>query len=489
MSISNGTNKKEIILDKTSSQFLLRLIPGSEDALEAYKSFPKIKEELQVLLNKCKHNAGSDDFIIFLDKPQCTDFFHPKYLVYAALYTIQQKIMKMHHKYYLDEIDIIKNLILYLEYNCTPKSPLSFFVEAFSQFISDKYNEIIGKHIHSARFLYRHYCENHWPDLIPTIPLEAVRNALLEAEKQVELSTEYVPFTFFDEIFLAYLNSKTSNNHFTLFEETSSEILSVYKGESSFLTPIQSQSVPNFSEISMIPENDTEISDLLEIPIPKIKTQKAGKLDFAQMNKKTAPAAIEIGPHSIEQNRVLRCAIVRIVFDCIIQQEPDLLSIGIDQIYINNCHTIAASTPRQLKFNKNTLKPEQMEMTINQLVKSNKLLQDALESFFSIIFYNNPLDISYCLFFGLKAIESFVKEQTSAKVVSEMSFDDFFAFFYSIMAINPPANATGIAKFLMCIEHFKLSDAFDFAKLLFTSAVDFTQKFGLEILEIEEPVV
>jgi hypothetical protein len=66
-----------------------------------------------------------------------------------------------------------------------------------------------------------------------------------------------------------------------------------------------------------------------------------------------------------------------------------------------------------------------------------------------------------------------------AGVTSQIAFDDFFPMFCLIFSLSPPINAVEISDLLSKLTGAVLSPAFDFAKLFFTSTVQYLENVNL----------
>jgi hypothetical protein len=106
-------------------------------------------------------------------------------------------------------------------------------------------------------------------------------------------------------------------------------------------------------------------------------------------------------------------------------------------------------------------------------------------------FMTNPVDIIASVFIVLKAGEEFVKQNhlenrfgpyvsmfdrnKVANVSQQLSFDDFFPMFCLIFALACPVNGAAISDLISRLTGMALSPAFDFAKLFFTSALQYVK--------------
>jgi hypothetical protein len=107
----------------------------------------------------------------------------------------------------------------------------------------------------------------------------------------------------------------------------------------------------------------------------------------------------------------------------------------------------------------------------------------------------DPIEIMATIFLALKSSEEFVKQNTFEnrfgqwvsmfdrdKAVGKgghLAFDDFFPMFCLIFSLSPPVNSVAIAALLSKLSGAVLSPALDFAKLFFTSTVQYVDSVKL----------
>ncbi|OHS96760.1 hypothetical protein TRFO_37012 [Tritrichomonas foetus] len=150
---------------------------------------------------------------------------------------------------------------------------------------------------------------------------------------------------------------------------------------------------------------------------------------------------------------------------------------------------VQISTPKQVNIPEKIMKVEDMKIPLHILVHQNEHLQNAIDHFDLMQFFPNPIDIVAQIYLGMKKCEMFltvnsiinkltIPSKKSKDLASkEMSFDDFFPVYFSIVAVNPPPNSVQMKHFLDSIIGISIPVTFDYARLFFTSAVEYLEKY------------
>jgi hypothetical protein len=192
---------------------------------------------------------------------------------------------------------------------------------------------------------------------------------------------------------------------------------------------------------------------------------------------------------------VIKNGVFRMFFDRLFLIGPELFEVtAADALELSKrCGTLRWVTAREMAIPEKFMQPAMMHLPIVTLIQRSKLLQDAANEIDLIPFITNPIDIMAKVFNCLKMMEEFVRENSfqnrfgmfvsmfdQAKVSSasdQMSFDDFFPIFCSVFAVSAPSNASAIGDLMARLTGLGLPASFDFAKLFFTSAVQYVSNF------------
>ena len=270
---------------------------------------------------------------------------------------------------------------------------------------------------------------------MPSIPIEHVRAAMKESAAKVDVSTEFSAHGVYDDFLFCFVQSRQD-----------------------FLD---------------------EIDELVKDVISQGGKQLA---DFRKVEGLVAKMVKSLKPIAQKDIFVVRCGIVRIFFDRLYVLSGDYLRTeAMNGQFSASCEILRCMTPRQMNVSDYLLTPEVMDQPFDKTVENEELLRNAIKDIAVIQFYTNPLDVMACVLRTLKAIEKFVRSSTSAQgsesrvydVASQMSFDDFFPLFCFVFAADPPVNAHDVARLLSSAVGLITSSAMEFAKLFFTSAVEY----------------
>jgi hypothetical protein len=126
---------------------------------------------------------------------------------------------------------------------------------------------------------------------------------------------------------------------------------------------------------------------------------------------------------------------------------------------------------------------EMMDIPFATLVDQNPLLKAAVEKLDVLVFFTNPIDIMAHIFLALKKLEEFASLSAADRETDGLAFDDFFPLFCLVLAMAWPGNARAIADGLAKSTGLLISSSLDFAKLFFTSAIEYIAKVNLDDFE------
>lgn len=188
-------------------------------------------------------------------------------------------------------------------------------------------------------------------------------------------------------------------------------------------------------------------------------------------------------PYKSQYGSFLLNSITRNFFNVLYLKMPQFLFEPSLPSFFDHCNIVQMATPKQLSIPSKLIRQEDMTLTINLLAEQNIHLKMAVNSFYSMQFSSNPLDIVHAIHTCVKKCEAYLIDNSILKVYDspkkskklnsdEMSFDDFFPLFYSVMAVNPAPNAVQIKDFFDMSTGINYPSEFEFSKVLYTSSVE-----------------
>ena len=166
-----------------------------------------------------------------------------------------------------------------------------------------------------------------------------------------------------------------------------------------------------------------------------------------------------------------------------------------DDLYSNNLSADISSSSDQIILSKkrkrsltfNSYSDKDVQQKENELKKASNLMNETQ-------FLTNPIDIINHIHCALNFINEFYQKCAIIKKYGSLSrsvkenkerismdasflaFDDIFPLFCMIISYAAPSNAVAVGDFLARTEDLKLGSQFEFAKLLFTSAIEYIIK-------------
>ena len=269
---------------------------------------------------------------------------------------------------------------------------------------------------------------------MPEVPIEHIRAAMKESAARADESIEYSAHGFYDDFLFCFVMSRRD-----------------------FLR---------------------EIDELVRGVID----QGNGELtDFRKVESLVAKMVRSLKPISKADVFVVRCGIVRIFFDRLYLISNNYLRARTcSSRFTEACETIRNLTPRAMGVSDYLMSPDMLDKPFLEILEKEEILQDALKNIQLIQFYTNPVDIMACVLRTLKSVEKFVRLHMSdpekdGNIASQMSFDDFFPMFCMIFSIDPPVNAYDVSHLLSSAVGLITSSAMEFAKMFFTSSVEYIE--------------
>jgi hypothetical protein len=290
----------------------------------------------------------------------------------------------------------------------------------------------------------------------PEIPVQHLRQAMLESSKKVIDVIEFGPHGFFDDFLSFFVRSHPTFN-LKFFDEAVEGIAQ------------KSESVIDFSPVKHL------VAALVQLLAPK------------------HPREVIVIKNGVYRIFFDRFYLVDSRFIGARSTEPDFLTI---------CERMQRFTPAVMAVSENMLLPEMMNVPFTTLVDQHALLQAAVAELKVLPFTTNPVDMMAHVYNTLKGLEDFARENDLARaqvapsaenskgapVRSDgLAFDDFFPLFCLVLAAAAPSNAQGIADGFSRVTGLLISSSLDFSKLFFVSVIEYLAKVNLADFEQGQP--
>jgi hypothetical protein len=295
------------------------------------------------------------------------------------------------------------------------------------------------------------WCEKHANSpRFPQIPLEHLTSAMKASVTKVIDAIEFSPRGFYDDFF-AY----TIESHPT---------------------------------ITML---------AFDAAVREIDVKKSPKsINFAGISDLISTCAHALRPKLQTELFVLKDGVYRVFFDRFYLLHPSIL----DEItettldMSHRCEQLKWMTPREATIPEQLILPSMADIPFVNLVAQSPDLQKAVDFIAMIPFLTNPIDIMGHIFLSMKHAEDFIKQNVvqnkfgqgatvpdegGPSVVGQMSFDEFFPVFCLVFAYACPSNACPVMGLLCKLGGIPVTPSFDFAKLLFTSAIEYFQSLDM----------
>jgi hypothetical protein len=335
--------------------------------------------------------------------------------------------------------------------HCAVRQLGEYFVNGYAERIC---GDRVLRRILSLKSFVERYRES---PRCPALPLEHLAWSVRESSEKVLEQIEYSAFSPFDS-FLAFFVDSSAEFNIVKFDEIAALVLA--------------NATPKRIDLS-------PVSKLIGL--------------FVQLLK----------PKNVNEATVIKSAVYRLFFDRLYLKNQAWIDGESDHRRFNShCNRIRWLTPRQMQIPEKLMKPDMMDLSFASLVQRSAHLQNAIALLTSIQFMIDPIEIMTTIFLALKSGEEFVKQNTFEnrfgqwvsmfdrdKVVKgsgNLAFDDFFPMFCLIFSLSPPVNSVAIAELLSKLSGAVLSPALDFAKLFFTSTVQYVDSVKLAKLASAE---
>jgi len=438
-----------IEISQVDSSFMPYIVVYSPEDLQKM-DFPKVFEENQIGINKMFNR-----FINESEKPFSYDLktklyqsnkkMTPKVVFLQNIINeVRNDLNLIKEDYYNKQVTITSRLMLFVT-NCNQNNISCCFEHAL-------YEEKVRNRLYSdksfAKLLFRlksldnYCCRLEKNTVCLNVDLDSIKQKLTEASSQSDKSIEFAAYGPFDETFMDFIVEKNTLQRFSIAASR-----------------IQSSIMYSILDLNEADHIYKSFLMLFEV---------AGS----------------------KERYVVLSSVIRVLFDQMYTMFlSSSFSTGISCVFLENCQKMKMKTAIELKISANLLQSDQMDIPFSQVVLKSSHLTTATNCLFSVCMYNNPLDIVYEIFKAVKLIDAFVLDNMSQTgssnqpLTTSMSFDDIFSIFSAVFVQNPPPNATSISTTLANMKNLQLSSAFDFAKLLFGSAVDYVNQSNLQNCE------
>lgn len=427
-----------------------------------------------------------------------TPLLHEALYAYHALSQKQMKIQSLTQSFYATASTAISLLGSFLSKKLKSHVYYRCYYKRLPQMVQKLYlsNETIVKIKHHILCLDNYLKRNfNTCKRFPAVTIAQLNIELENSLKKVNLANEYCKLTPFDTYFDIFVLDQND-----IFEEAAIHILHS-KIKVSENARRESFHLPK----SMSKSQSSDIHEIKE-KLKKMTFDNQYTLNLSPIMHLTSHVCNILNIKStdanfIEKFLIIKCAVLRNIFDRIYSIMPNILKeesdIATRHIFENKCSLIRSTTPRILKISTSVIRKDLMDYPFTSLVKMSSDLQAASMNLQMIQFLTNPLDIIDLIYQAIKCIEKFVdnssndiksgqvhKDQSKKAIpkVNTMSFDDFFSLFWPLFALNPIGNCLTVASLLTSVTNYSISSPFDFVKLLYVSAVEYTQTVNLKEL-------
>jgi hypothetical protein len=445
--------------DYDPAAFLVDIPHGSEGGLGAEQNIRQARRALPALLEQLRQRSH---FLI----PPLYKFAHipsRDHLQPHVRYAIHQhrllsrRLKVCTQQFFRSAAEFVAALLLALKEKKRAGIPVHCFWDQLDPLFATEYE----KRAHLTRTLARimalkTYGTRHFNSLLyPSVPIEMVRLSMRESAQNVVETIEYCGRSQFDDIFSFFLC-----------------------GSCEFGMKQMDEFVAQVSPGS-----------------------EAKRVDLKGLNSVVQQFIQLLKPNSAAETIVVKFGVYRLFFDRFYLTNPRWLNgeDGCGEKLAIQCDRIRWLTARQMSIPDRCMRKETMDMAFATLARTSPQIQHTAELISSLQFMTDPTEILATLFSALKAGEDVVRQnefenrfggwtsmvdRDKVSSTDHLAFDDFFPLFCLLFSLSPPINAVPIARFLGKLTGLSLSPAFDFAKLFFTSAVEYSETVNLADLTV-----
>jgi hypothetical protein len=358
--------------------------------------------------------------------------------------------------YFADAARIAFQLIQSMRERRERGIPLRSSSESFSEYFFGTYERLPfrKKMVFRLRSLKAYANHFAYSPRFPVIPMEHLKQAMRESSEKVIAAIEFVPHGFFDD-FLSFFVRSNDQIHIELFDQIAAQIA---------------------------------------------HKSRSNSIDFSSLKEIVKSLVQLLRPAQQKEVIVVKTAVYRLFFDRFYLLCPEFVGgTRQEKSFERVCQQMRWFTPRTMGVPEKMMRPEMLDISFVRLVAQNPLLHRAVQEFDFIAFLTNPIDIIEHVFNALKDIEEFARENSLARRFGQfvsmfdhgklstdaekLSFDDFFPLFCLVFSMAWPTNARAIAEGLSKSVGLVTSSSLDFAKLFFTSVVEYVMTVNLADFE------
>ena len=411
------------------AKFLTVQLSETPDTTTLMSDTQHCLDKIGELMNKYSKNEGEMPDILFkYSMPDNLAGYNHEYL-----YMIQkgQKLQKkynfLYHQHFVELLNQLGSVVTFIGTYIDNMVPVIFDYDGFDakQISLFSKNEKVRKIVTRISLLNDKIARTNpreWE--VPTI--EELREVLTESSKDVLIKEQFSPEGAFDDKFYYFLKGNKMLQRFT----------------------------------------DAAKQFAID-----------GNVNLTENKQLTISFLLLIQPKTQEEQRVLICAMLRIVFAELLETGcAQYNSQGNENEFVEKALKLSKMHMIDFGINKNVMTPDMYDVPLDVIVKQREELSKAKEIFSTIPFYSSPLDIVHVCYCALNNIMEFAKqncELNNTRRDSLMSFDDVFSLFCAVVTIDPSASLVPIVNFLKGVKRMSLSSAYDFSKMLLISSIDY----------------
>lgn len=202
---------------------------------------------------------------------------------------------------------------------------------------------------------------------------------------------------------------------------------------------------------------------------------------------------------------VLKSSLIRVAYDALYIANPrELMCNDNIEAFIAKCSYIASFSPRQLGLNLNLFSPDLADAPMMRIVRDNQdfrmismelsnmqfmsCLPEVFMALEKVLMQFDNLAHTSELKRKLGKFVTMVEGEPIKKRVQFMSFDDYFSLFFAVLAVEPPANALALAKWMDSIRPMANASMVNYVKATFIGAIEHIMQFGQQNLKIADQV-
>ena len=492
------------------ASFVILLPPNSKQGNEAvshFKSSLKKMEELHQSYENLIANHTQKQYTF------CINSNNPKLLFCAAkLEKLNSKYQKSYKEFYEWAKDLANQIITFLR-DCLSNEACSVVCkyDEFKKSIKTEFNnnKVLTKYKKHILMLDNYAKALEKTNKTQEVSLSELKTQLSYAAESVNPSLNFAPSSNFENLFLEYLEStkmilnfeklakKIIANNNNIITPKNADPLRNRMPKATKFTPSSllsnSYSTQDEFQRALITEKQKDLS-IFQSSSKKIKVEKNKlSLDLYDVGTLIKIFFRKFSVKKSTEQSVICCAVIRILFDKLYLIKPSFLYSEDDSyLFFEKCEILKCLTPSDLGIGKSLIKEELLNVPCSIIYGNSNTIQESFSNLKTIMFLANPIDMIYQAFRCLKQIEVFSSENcleqkygqfasmfTDKFFQYEMSFDDVFSIFISIVSNSPPANYKDVCNFINSVQNLKFSSPLEYAKTLLTSAYDYISEINI----------